>query len=104
MLKPSLIYLIIGAVMLKRGWMTRYMPPIVQKLVPDVVEGFGFLWAGLMILSAGLNIVLALRLDPVQWASVMAVYALVSKLALFLVQFTVMKVVARRRVRRGAAI
>jgi intracellular septation protein A len=97
MRKPSLIYLIIGAVMLKRGWMTRYMPPIVQKLVPDVVEGFGFLWAGLMILSVGLNIVLAPRLDPVQWASVMAVSALVGKLALFGVQFTVMKVTARRR-------
>ena len=28
MFKPTLIYVAIGAVMLKRGWMTRYMPPV----------------------------------------------------------------------------
>ncbi len=27
MIKPSVIYLIVGIVMLKRGWMNRYLPP-----------------------------------------------------------------------------
>src|SRR3984893_16607295 len=28
MIKPTVIYIIVGIVMLKRGWMNRYLPPI----------------------------------------------------------------------------
>ena len=33
MLKPSVIYCIVGAYMLKPGWMTRYLPPIAVLLI-----------------------------------------------------------------------
>src|SRR5947208_2332245 len=36
MIKPSVIYIIVGVVMLKRGWMNRYLPPIAIELVPDI--------------------------------------------------------------------
>ena len=45
MVKPSLIYLVVGVVMLKPGWMNRYPPPIAKELVPDVAFIFGFVWS-----------------------------------------------------------
>ena len=62
MLKPSVIYCIVGAVMLKRGWMNRYLPERAAP-VADVATTFGYVWAGLMFASAALNIALALSLD-----------------------------------------
>src|ERR1700722_12202693 len=56
MIKPSVIYLIVGIVMLKPGWINRYLPPIAIELVPDVAFIFGFIWAGLMFFSAVLNL------------------------------------------------
>src|SRR5271168_3247132 len=37
MLKPTLIYIVVGVVMLKPGWMNRYMPPIAVERVPDII-------------------------------------------------------------------
>src|SRR5471032_597686 len=42
MIKPSVIYVIVGVVMLKRGWMNRYLPPAGLELIPDVAVIFGF--------------------------------------------------------------
>src|SRR5947208_2502361 len=36
MLKPSVIYCIVGAYMMRPGWMNRYMPPIAVQTVPDI--------------------------------------------------------------------
>jgi intracellular septation protein len=65
MLKPSVIYCIVGAYMLRPGWMNRYLPAIARQTVADLAYLFGFIWAGLMFVSAALNIALALTLDPV---------------------------------------
>jgi len=48
--------------MLKPGWMNRYLPERAMEIVPDVGVVFGYIWSGLMFFSAGLNLVLALRL------------------------------------------
>lgn len=104
MLKPSVIYLIVGGVMLKRGWMARYMPPIANEKLPDLVILFGYVWAGLMFLSAALNVVLALTLSTGQWALAMAVWSPASKTLLFLIQFPIMKLIGRRRYRRAMAV
>jgi len=101
MLKPSVIYLIVGGVMLKRNWMARYMPKVALEKIPDMVILFGYVWAGLMFASAALNVALALTLPPGQWALAMAVWGPCSKLALFLIQFPVMKLVGRRRYLRA---
>ena len=103
MLKPSVIYCIVGAYMLKPGWMTRYLPPIAVHLVPDLAWIFGFVWAGLMFLSAALNIALALTLDPVSWSATMSIWGLASKVALFLVQYGLMRFVGVRRAKAAMA-
>src|ERR1051325_43973 len=79
MLKPSVVYCVAGAFMLRPGWMNRYLPPIAIQLVPDVVYAFGFIWAGLMFASAALNIVLAMLLDPLTWSASIAAWGIASK-------------------------
>lgn len=102
MLKPSVIYCIVGAYMLKPGWMNRYLPPIAVQTVPDIAWIFGFVWAGLMFGSAVLNIALALTLDPISWSAAMSIWGIASKVALFLVQYATMHVIGMRRGRRAA--
>jgi intracellular septation protein len=101
MLKPSVIYLIVGVVMLKRGWMNRYLPERARP-VADVATAFGYVWAGLMFASAALNIALALTLDPKTWAAVMSGWGLFSKIGLFLIQYGWMTAVGRRRAAAAA--
>jgi intracellular septation protein A len=97
MLKPTLIYGIVGVAMLKPGWINRYLPPVAKILVPDIAVILGYAWAGLMFLSAALNVAVALTYSVAAWAAFMSVYAIVSKLALFLVGYAVMRAIARRR-------
>lgn len=101
MLKPSVIYCIVGVVMLRRGWMNRYLPERAAP-VADVGTAFGYGWAGLMFASAALNVALALVLDAKSWAAVMSAWGIVSKIALFLVQYGVMTAVGKRRAAAGA--
>jgi len=102
MLKPTVIYCIVGAYMLRPGWMNRYLPPIAVQTVPDLAYLFGFIWAGLMFLSAVLNIALALTLDPVSWSAAMSIWGIASKVALFLIQYATMRLIGRRRVMAAA--
>ncbi len=104
MLKPSVIYCIVGGYMLRPGWLNRYLPPIAIQMVPDFAYLFGFVWAGLMFASAALNIVLALSLDPIAWSAAMSGWGIASKIALFAVQYATMRLIGRRRARAAAAV
>jgi intracellular septation protein len=96
--KPSAIYVIVGLVMLKPGWMNRYLPPIAQAVMPDVATVVGFLWAGLMFASAATNAVVAIKFSLATWAWFMPMYGMVSKVTLFLGGFVAMRFIGRRRV------
>jgi len=88
MLKPTIAYALVGAVMLKRGWMYDYMPQIAQQhLTRDDVAPWGYAWAGLMFVTAASNVALALTFDPVAWSAALSIFALVSKLLLFAAQY-----------------
>jgi intracellular septation protein A len=103
MIKPTLIYATVGVVMLKPGWMNRYLPEVAMEVVPDIAVIFGFVWAGLMFFSALINIVVALNLSVAAWASFMSAYGIISKLGLFLIQYTTMRAIGvRRRARQPA--
>jgi intracellular septation protein len=67
--KPSVLYAIAGVVMLKPGWMHRYMPAIAKVLVPDIAVVYGFVWAGLMFISAAVNAFVALTCSITTWLS-----------------------------------
>ncbi len=106
MIKPSVIYTIVGIVMLKPGWMNRYLPPVAIEIVPDIAFIFGYVWAGLMFFSAVLNLVVALNYSVVTWSAVMSVYAIVSKAVLFLIAYATMRTIGvrRRRARMATAV
>lgn len=99
MLQPTVIYLMVGWAMLKRGWMNRYLPPDALNYVPDLAIFFGYVWAGLMALSAFVNLGLALSLDVKAWGAAISAWGIASKAALFLVQYCTMKAIGRRRYR-----
>jgi intracellular septation protein len=97
MVKPSLIYIVVGLVMLKPGWMNRYLPPVAMEVVPDLAFIFGFIWAALMFFSAALNVIVALNFSVTAWAWFMSVYGTLSKLGLFLTQYVTMRYIGVRR-------
>jgi intracellular septation protein len=97
MFKPTLIYLVVGAVMLKPGWMARYLPQIAVETVPDVATVFGYVWSAMMFFSAGLNLVLVMTLPVVAWAAFMSAWGLGSKICLFLIQYATMRMIGARR-------
>jgi intracellular septation protein len=103
MIKPTVIYCIVGIVMLKPGWMNRYLPPIAMEIVPDIAVIFGYLWAGLMFFSAGLNLIVALNFSVVTWSAFTSIYGIVSKLLLFFIGFATMRTIGRRRRRAQMA-
>jgi intracellular septation protein A len=96
--KPTVIYAIVGLVMLKPGWMNRYLPDIARAVVPDVAVVVGFVWAGLMFVSAMVNAFVALTCSVATWALVMPIFGIVSKLTVFVIGFAAMRFIGRRRV------
>jgi intracellular septation protein len=100
MIKPSVIYLVVGVVMLKRGWMNRYLPPVAIELVPDIAVILGYAWSALMFLSAALNLVVALNFSVVTWSVTMSIYGIASKAAMFLIGYAVMRGIGGARSRR----
>ena len=104
MIKPSLIYIVVGSVMLKKGWMNRYLPPAAIEVVPDLGAAFGYVLAGLMFVSAGLNVVVAMNYDPLKWAAFMSIWATASKATLFVIQYSVMRWSGGRRRRVDLAL
>jgi intracellular septation protein len=103
MIKPSMIYIIVGVVMLKRGWMNRYLPPIAIELVPDIAVILGYAWSGLMFVSAAVNLIVALNFSVVTWSVTMSIYGIVSKAAMFLIGYAVMRSIGAARYRRSHA-
>ncbi|HEX7921719.1 MAG TPA: septation protein IspZ [Bradyrhizobium sp.] len=97
--KPSVIYAIVGVVMLKPGWLNRYLPEIAQTVVPDVAIMVGYAWAALMFTSAAVNAFVALTCEITTWAVVMPIFGIVSKIVVFLGGFAAIRLTARRRIR-----
>jgi intracellular septation protein A len=85
--------------LLKPGWLNRYLPDIVKTVTPDVATAVGFSWAALMFVSAGVNAFVALTRSVQEWALFMPLYGIVSKVAVFLIGFAAIRFFTRRRVR-----
>jgi intracellular septation protein len=96
--KPSIIYAIVGVVMLKPGWLNRYLPDVAKTVVPDVAAAVGLAWAGLMFVSAAVNAFVALTCDVATWALVMPIFGIVSKAVVFLAGFAAMRIIGRHRI------
>ena len=97
MLKPSIAHFAVAAVMLRRGWMTRYLPEIARQNLPESVPVMaGYAWAGLMAGIGLANIAIALYADFATWAWFVSVGAVGAKIAAFLLQYAVFRILVRR--------
>jgi intracellular septation protein A len=97
MIKPSIIYVAIGVVMLKKGWMLRYLPPIASGHADALMVRWGYGWAGLMFVTAVSNLAVAWFL-PAYWPIYLATVPLASKLMLFAVQYATIRVTVKRKI------
>lgn len=102
MVKPTVIYLVLGAAMLQPGWMIRYGPKMTVSPIPrSALVKAGYCVAALMFASAALNLYFALATDARTWALFIAIYPPVSKFAGFGGVFGALGFIARRNKRAG---
>jgi intracellular septation protein A len=98
MIKPTIVHFAVAAVMLRPGWMIRYLPEMVVRNVPEpaiVAAGYG--WAALLAALGLTNLFIALRLDIVTWAWFISVGSVGSKLVAFALQYGVFRAIVRQR-------
>lgn len=100
--KPAIAHFAIGVIMLKRGWMLRYVPPIVADTVPEYVTALGYAWAALMFGIGAGTIAIASTGDLKLWALYISVVAGGVKILAFAAQYVVLRLVVTSR-RRAAA-
>src|SRR6476646_3372819 len=100
--KPSIAHFAIGAIMLKRGWLLRYMPPIVVETIPEYVTFAGYAWAVLMFALGLGTIAIASTGDVKLWAFYVGVVLLGAKLAAFAVQYVAFRFLVTNRIRAAA--
>jgi intracellular septation protein len=102
--KPSIAHFAIGAIMLKRGWMLRYVPPIVSETIPEYVTIAGLCWAALMFALGLGTIAIAMTGDIKLWAIYVSFVAVGAKIAAFAIQYVSFRllIINRRRAAAGA--
>jgi len=101
--KPSIAHFAIGAIMLKRGWMLRYVPPIVSETVPEYVTIAGYAWAALMFALGAGTIAVASTGDLKLWALYVSVVLIGAKLTAFALQYVAFRVLITSRIRAARA-
>jgi intracellular septation protein len=101
--KPAIAHFAIGAIMLKRGWMLRYMPPIVAETIPEYVTLAGFAWAALMFALGAGTIAIAASGDIKLWALYVSVIAMGAKVVAFAVQYVAFRLLVASRLRANRA-
>jgi len=103
MAKPSLAHFAIGAIMLKRDWMLRYMPPIVAETIPDYVRMAGYAWAILMFVLGAGTVAVAATGDLRLWAIYISFVSVGAKIVAFAVQYVVFRILVATRLRAARA-
>ena len=101
--KPAIAHFAIGAIMLKRGWMLRYMPPIVAETIPEYVTFAGFAWAALMFALGAGTVAIAMTGDIKLWTIYVSVVLISAKIAAFAIQYVAFRLLVTNRVRASRA-
>ena len=103
MIKPTIVHFAVATVMLRRGWMLRYLPELVLQNVPEpTIVAAGYAWAALLAALGLTNLFIALRFDFTTWAWFISVGSVGAKLAAFAVQYGVFRAIVRQRIAQAA--
>lgn len=100
--KPAIGHVAIGLIMLKRGWMLRYMPAIVTDNIPEYVTFAGYAWAALMFVLAAGTVSVAMTGDMKLWTFYVTVVLVGAKLAAFAIQYVAFRILVGNRIRAAA--
>jgi intracellular septation protein A len=100
--KPAIGHFAIGVIMLKRGWMLRYLPPIVTETIPEYVTVAGYAWAALMFVLGAGTIGVALTGDMKLWTFYVTVVLVGAKIAAFAIQYVAFRFLVGSRIRAAA--
>jgi intracellular septation protein len=100
--KPAIGHFAIGAIMLKRGWLLRYLPAIVTDTIPEYVTVAGYAWAALMFVLGTGTIGVAMTGDMKLWTFYVTVVLVGAKLAAFAVQYVAFRLMIGSRLRAAA--
>jgi intracellular septation protein len=104
MIKPTLLWIALGSVMLRRDWMAPYLPPIVTDNLDDpLIVRAGYAWAALMFSLAGMNLVVAYTMSQKFWAVYALVVPDISLLVLFTAQYFMFRKLVVEKMRARAA-
>jgi intracellular septation protein A len=101
--KPAIGHFAIGMIMLKRGWLLRYMPPVVSETIPEYVTTAGYAWAALMFALGLGTIAVAATGDLKLWAFYVSVVLIGAKLLAFAVQYVALRLIVTNRIRAARA-
>ncbi len=100
--KPAIGHFAIGAIMLKRGWLLRYLPAIVIETIPEYATLAGYAWAALMFVLGAGTIGVAMTGDMKLWTFYVTVVLVGAKFAAFAVQYVAFRLLIGSRIRAAA--
>ena len=101
--KPAIGHFAIGTIMLKRGWLLRYVPPIVAETIPEYVVIAGYAWAALIFALGIGTIAVAATGDLRLWTVYVSVVLVGAKLVAFAVQYVAFRLLVTNRLRAARA-
>ncbi len=101
--KPAVAHFAIGAIMLRRGWMLRYVPPPVAGTIPEYVAVAGYAWAALMFILGIGTIAVAITGDLTLWTIYVSVVLVAAKLGAFAIQYAIFSLIVASRLRAARA-
>jgi intracellular septation protein len=104
MIKPTIGHFAVATIMLRRGWLGRYMPPIVQENVSQaVIVTAGYVWAGLIYSLGIINFHIATSYSVEIWAWWIAVGSIGAKVLGVAITYVVFRTLVVRSLRVAAS-
>ena len=100
--KPAIGHFAVGAIMLKRGWLLRYLPPLVTETIPEYVTAAGYAWAALVFVLGSGTIAVAATGNLKLWAFYVSVVLIGAKVAAFAIQYVAFRLLVASRIRAAA--
>jgi len=101
--KPAIAHFAVAIFMLRRGWMLRYVPPIVAETIPEYVTVAGYAWSALMLALGLGTIAVAATGDLKLWALYITIVAGGTKVAAFAIQLIAFRLIVASRIRAARA-
>jgi intracellular septation protein A len=105
MFKPTVVNCCLGAVMLKPGWVSRYLPTVAVDVPQPLIVAIGYVYAATMFILAAANAAVASLASQKTWAIYNAAIPWIVFTLLALVSWRLMRTaaIAVRRSRAQAA-